>query len=102
MKNPEQPSPPGVGLGEAQRAEMPKRLMERFRNRRFVPVDPPDFLDQPGAELVLIGAETDPTDELGLSLDPEHETAQTAEIFSDLRMEREEHPLRPLFEGKWE
>jgi hypothetical protein len=56
VKNPEQPSPPGVGLDEAQQAELPNRLEARFRGRRFVPVDPPEFLDPEGAELILIGA----------------------------------------------
>ena len=27
---------------------------------------------------------------------------ETAEIFNDLRMEPREHPLKPLFEGKWQ
>lgn len=40
--------------------------------------------------------------ELGIDLKPEDETEARAEIFKDLKLEREEHPTRPLFEGKWE
>src|SRR5919197_2789437 len=34
VKNPEAPSPPGVGLGEPRRASFPKTLQARFRGRR--------------------------------------------------------------------
>lgn len=102
VKNPEQPAAPGAGLPEGEHAELPRQLQQRFERRRFAPVDPPSFLDQEGAELVLIGAGEDPSEELGLTLDPQRETLQTAEIFNDLRLERSQHPLQPLFEGKWQ
>ena len=53
------------------------------------------------SEIILIGADEDVRGELGISLDPEHETMDTAEIFRDLHMERSKHPLEPLFQGKW-
>ena len=102
VKNPEVDAPPGVGLPEEDRAELPQRLSEKFHGRRFIPVDPPDFLDREGAELVLIGADEDVFDELGIRLHPQHETIETAELFNDLRMERKGHPLKPLFEGRWQ
>jgi hypothetical protein len=102
VKNPDVDAPPGIGLPEEGRAELPRRLRERFHGRRFVPVDPPDFLDREGAEFVLIGADEDVFEELGVRLSPEHETLETAELFNDLRMKRSEHPLRPLFEGRWQ
>jgi hypothetical protein len=101
VKNPEQPAPPGAGLSEREQAELPLHLQQRFAGRRFVPVDPPAFLDQEGTELVLIAAGEDVSEELGVGLDPQHETLETAEIFNDLRVERSQHPLQPLFEGKW-
>jgi hypothetical protein len=102
VKNPDVEAPPGVGLQEEDRADLSQRLRERFHGRRFIPVDPPDFLDREGAEFVLIGADEDVFEELGVRLNPEHETLETAELFNDLRMERSEHPLRPLFEGRWQ
>jgi hypothetical protein len=102
VKNPEVSSPPGTGLGEDQQPRLPNRLQSRFDSHRFVPADPPDFLDHEGTQLILIGAEEDALDELGIRLDPQHETLETAEIFNDLRMERNQHPLKPLFEGQWE
>jgi hypothetical protein len=102
VKSPDVDSPPGAGLPEEDRAERPQRLREQFHGRRFIPVDPPDFLDREGAELVLIGAEEDVFDELGVRLNPHRETIETAELFTDLRMERDAHPLKPLFEGRWQ
>jgi hypothetical protein len=102
VKNPEASSPPGTGLDESRRARFPRDLQERFRGRRFIPVDPPDFLDHEGAEILLIGASQDVFEELSLQLNREHETEATAEIFNDLRMEKALHPITPLFKGKWE
>jgi hypothetical protein len=102
VKNPEAPSPPGMGLDAMRRATFPKHLQERFRGRRFIPVDPPEFLDYPGAEILLVGARQDVYAELGVKLDPEQESETTAEIFRDLKLERALHPLTPLFKGEWE
>jgi len=101
VKNPKAPSPPGAGLDEACEAKFPKSLVKRFRGRRFIPLDPPDFLDHEGAEIVLVGASAEVAGELGLDLQPEHETEATAQIFSDLGLEKSLHPTTPLLEGKW-
>ena len=68
VKNPEAPTPPGVGLRDDRRAELPAGLLERFRGRRFVPVETPELLDHEGVELVLIGADDDIAEEFGLTL----------------------------------
>jgi hypothetical protein len=56
VKNPEQPPPPGAALRAEREAVFPQRLQERFQDRRFAAVDPPDFLNYEGAEVLLIGA----------------------------------------------
>ncbi len=66
-----------------------------------IPLDPPDFLDHEGAEIVLIGAKRS-VSALGLRLEPRRETEATAEIFTELRMEKSLHAVGPLLEGKWE
>lgn len=101
IKNPETPSPPGVGLRGEQKVEFPSRLQKQFRGRRFADVDPPEMLDYEGAEVVLIGAEDDVSQELGIDLHPGRETLDTAEIFSKLKLEKSEHPVEPLTKGKW-
>lgn len=65
VRNPEAPAPPGAGLPAHRRARYPPELRERLGDRRFVPANPPELLDYPGAELVLIGADEDVSLELG-------------------------------------
>lgn len=101
IKNPEGASPNGMGLADEEKADLPEHLQNRFQQRRFVPAEPPEFLDYPGVELILIGATSDVTAELGIELDPATETEDTAEILNDLRM-RNRHPIEPLFTGEWQ
>lgn len=101
VKNPLAGSPAGVGLEGERRADFPEELMERFGDRRWTAVDPPEFLDHEGAELVLIGGR-EANDELGISLEPQPETEKDAELFKDLHLEKSRKTVRPLFEGAWE
>ena len=101
IKNPEAPSPPGVGLRGERKVDFPRRLQEQFRGRRFADVDPPEMLDYVGAEVLLIGADEDVSEELGIQLNPERESLNTAEIFTKLKMEKREHPIEPLTKGEW-
>ena len=102
VRNPEDRTPTRWDSGERGRVTLPPDLQRRFGRRRFIPLDPPSFLDHEGVELLLIGASPDIEAELGLSLDAERETEASAEIFRDLRLERDLHPTAPLFEGRWE
>lgn len=54
VKNPEAPSPPEAGLPPDEAAKYSKELEEKFHGRRFLPVDPPELLDYPGAQLLLM------------------------------------------------
>lgn len=101
VKNPEAPSPARAGLSAEQKVEFPGTLQERFHGRKFLPVDPLDFLNYEGAELMLIGVAEDISKELGIELDAAEENERTAEIFRDLRIRKSEHPVEPLFHGKW-
>jgi hypothetical protein len=101
VKNPDANSPPEAGLPEYRKPEYPKKLMEKFGERRFVDLDPPDFLDYPGTELVLVGVHPDPQRELGVGLQPKRETLARADIFRKLKLEKDVHPLKPLTTGEW-
>jgi hypothetical protein len=101
VKNPQAPSPPGVGRPGPGKAKLPGDLQNRFRGRRFAPLDPPTFLDHPGTEILLIGAAHDASTELDLDLDAEVERAARNTIFDDLRVGRRERPVEPLFTGEW-
>lgn len=100
IKNPEATAPPGVGLEEERRAEYPEELQGRFRSRRFVDAVPPEFLDYPGTEFVLIGAHEDVEEELGVEI--EEEAPDTAELFETLREQEERRAMEPLLRGEWE
>jgi hypothetical protein len=39
-------------------------------------------------------------DRIGIELQPECETRDTADIFTDLKLQRGENPVKPLFEGR--
>jgi hypothetical protein len=100
VKNPSAPTPPIAGLDPDHEARFPKRLLEKFAGRRWIPVDPPDFLDYEGAELVLIGARQTAEEELGIEFRPDDEDEHTADVLRDLKLPRE-IAREPLFEGRW-
>lgn len=90
-----------VGSQSQRAANFPEKLQKKFRDRRFTAVNPPEFLDYEGAELLFIGASTQPTKELGIKLPTKKENINTAEIFNDLKLWRNEHTVKPLIEGQW-
>jgi hypothetical protein len=102
VKNPEAMAPPGVGLEMERQEEFPQDLADRFGDRRWVSVEPAEFLDYEGAELILIGDHDDLGDDLGIDLKAHPKDEETAEIFRALHLERNERTVRPLFEGTWE
>jgi hypothetical protein len=102
VKNPEAISPPGAGLEMDRRPNFPSDLLATFADRRWVPIDPPAFLDYEGAELVLIGGRDDLGEDLGLDMQAHPKDEETAEIFNDLHLEKSERTIKPLFQGVWE
>lgn len=101
VRNPEAPPPPGMRVGSGRRPEFPDELRARFDDRRFAPVDPPDFLDHQGADIVLIGAAGDPARELGVDLDSEAERLGVRDLFEELRLSPERELVQPLEKGEW-
>jgi hypothetical protein len=64
--------------------DLPPELMERFGDRRFVPLEPPELLDHAGIHLVLIGAARDVATELDLDLNTALERDTRAPVFDDV------------------
>jgi hypothetical protein len=85
VKNPEAASPPGMGLAPREKAKFAAGLQKEFRGRRFVPLDPPEFLNYPGAELLFIGAKEDVKAELGIDLHPDRERDGALELRTHLQ-----------------
>lgn len=100
VKNPET-AQPNLGLPKHEAANFPSHLQGKFAERRFISLDTPDFLDYEGAEIALIAADDDVKAELGIRLQPRRETEASADILDDLDLPAREHPIEPLFEGRW-
>ncbi len=101
IKNPGVESPAGLGLEPEQQGKLPEELQSQFGARRWHPADPPEMLNHPGIEMILIGGRIDPDADLGIELDPQPEDETRAEVFRDLHLDRSDRVIRPLFEGKW-
>lgn len=106
IKNPEQGGGGGRasdgfgGLPRKRRASYPAHLQGQMGNRRFVPADPPDFLNYEGCELLLIAASDDVEEELGLELKTECEADPNC---SDLlRLVGDTVGTKPLLSGTWD
>lgn len=101
VKNPDFSSTPKTRPDELPKPLLPKEWMKKFNGQRTIPLESTRFLDYEGAEILLYNAGQEKLNELDPLLKPEHETQATAEIFTDLHMERERHPIEPLFAGRW-
>jgi hypothetical protein len=101
VKNPDKPTPAGQGFQQGDRkADFPKDLQKAFGDRRFIAVNPIDFLNYPGAEILLISTASAEAQDVGAELDPQPEDASTSEAINKLRMRKTRHPLAPLLEGE--
>ncbi len=101
VKNPEKGTSRARGLRKDQRAEFPKRLQGKFEGRRFYDMDPPDFLNYEGCEVLFIGAKKDARKELGIELNTRDESAASAKVFKELKVERKKQTKEPLLAGEW-
>lgn len=81
--------------------DYPPGLKARFQERKYLPLDPPAFLDYPGADLLFITVRRAVGKELGIPLGQEDEGRRSAEMMRDLRARRRDAPVEPLFEGEW-
>jgi hypothetical protein len=104
--NPKVPVPEGYPSVE-QPAEYPESI--------FIGLEPKEsfiqlskdirLIDYLNAQVVLIGAREGKDvlkKEIGIDIEEEEETEQTADIFGKLQVQRKETPVRPLLEGKLE
>jgi hypothetical protein len=67
VKNPQRPS---FRTSGSPQAELPEYLLRKFRDHRFTQVNPPDFLDYEGTELVLTATLDSRTEDLGADFHP--------------------------------
>ncbi|GAB1582770.1 hypothetical protein [Phyllobacterium phragmitis] len=101
VKNPEKGSPANAGLRKQDQADYPDKLQKEFRGRRFDREDV-ELLDFEGAEFLLVGARTNPEVAYGVELDTDAADYEHADTVRRLRMVKSRHPVKPLFEGRWD
>ena len=102
VKNPEIKAPGFAAFSEDKKPKYPRHLMEKFGDRRWINVDDPELLNYENTQLLLIGArKKDVEEELGIDIDEQNETEESADIFMELRIKREQVPLKPLLKGKF-
>ncbi|MDB5105967.1 MAG: hypothetical protein JWP91_3656 [Fibrobacteres bacterium] len=94
VKNPD-------AIDRPEKPRLPKRLQDRFRGRKFLPADPVAFLDHERSELLFIAVRRTVEKELGIEFQRQEETRRSAEMFRDLKVQRLDTPVQPLFEGEW-
>ncbi|MDQ3838876.1 MAG: hypothetical protein M3297_06365 [Thermoproteota archaeon] len=104
--NPNKPVPEGYPSAD-QSPQYPASIQQEFKdNENFIPLTRNlELVNYKNAQIILIGArEGNDTikKDIGIEIKDEPETPITADIFSKLKMRKEEVPVRPLTEGKLE
>ncbi len=67
---------------------------------KFEALEQPAVLDYEGVEILLTGI-TSEVGRLGIAVDKDKETVETADIFNQLKLSRERHPIEPMITGNW-
>jgi hypothetical protein len=85
----------------------PESILNDFSNdENFVPLSRNlKFIDYQNAQIILIGAREGKdtlTQELGITVENEHQSDSSADIFTKLRIRKDQVPIKPLIEGKLE
>ncbi|HZB16346.1 MAG TPA: DUF2795 domain-containing protein, partial [Nitrososphaeraceae archaeon] len=101
VKNPEV-NIPGFATVLEKKPEYPKHIKEKFGDRRWISIEDPQLLNYENTQVLLIGArKKDVEEELGIDIDEENETENTADMFKELKVRKEQVPLKPLIKGKF-
>jgi hypothetical protein len=103
VKNPDVTIPGYAAFStEDKKPNYPKYLRERFGDRRWIDVEDPDLLNYENTQVLLIGArKKDVEEELGIEINEQRETDKSADMFKELKIRKEQVPLKPLLEGKF-
>src|SRR5215212_1892183 len=93
---------PGFKAFEKRKPQYPESIKKEFGDRRWINVEDPELLNYENTQMLLIGArKKDVQEELGIELNEEKETANTAEIFKELKIRKDQVPLKPLLKGEF-
>ena len=102
VKNPDISVPGFAAFSSRKKPEYPGHLIKKFGDRRWISIDDPELLNYENIQLLLIGArKKDVEEELGIDIDEQNETENSADIFKDLKIKKEQIPLKPLLKGRF-
>jgi hypothetical protein len=101
VKNPEQPSPSYVGLSPKEKAHYPKKLQERFGDKKFIPLNSEEFLHYEGAEFLLTSKSAPNLTEKDPSLQNCLEDIPEEEIIAFFKGIKNSESLEPLHQKEW-
>jgi hypothetical protein len=99
VKNPDIKVP---GFAAFEKPDYPKTLNDKFGHKRWINVEEPNFLNYENTQLLLIGSKKkNVEEELGIDIDDEKETESSADLFKELKVKKEQVPLKPLLKGEF-
>src|SRR5918996_407694 len=88
VKNPEV-NIPGFATVSEKKPEYPKHIKEKFGDRRWISIEDPQLLDYENTQVLLIGArKKDVEEELGIDINEEKETLNSAELYKELKVKK--------------
>jgi Protein of unknown function (DUF2795) len=92
---------PGFAASE-KNPDYPKTLKDKFGDKRWINVEEPDLLNYENTQLLLIGArKKNVEEELKIDIDEEKETEKGADLFKELKVRKDQVPLKPLLKGEF-
>ena len=99
------PSPKGYPSAD-QSTQYPESLQQEFKDENFIPLTRNlEIINYQNAQIILIGAREGKDaikKDIGIEIKEEPETSTSADIFSKLKVRKEEVPVEPITEGKLE
>jgi hypothetical protein len=104
--NPKKPTPQGYPSAD-QPASYPEHILNEFEGaENFVSLARNlKYIDYQNSQIMLIGAREGRDtikNEIGIDINDEQETQQSADIFTKLKVRKDHVPIKPLTEGKLE
>ena len=101
VKNPDIQTP-GFKAFEKRKPQYPESIKKEFGDRRWINVEDPELLNYENTQMLLIGArKKDVEEELGIDINEEKETANTADLFRELKIRKDQIPLKSLLKGEF-
>ena len=93
---------PGFKTCEKRKPDYPASIKQKFGDRRWINIENQDLLNYENVQLLIIGVRRkDVEEELGIDLNEEKETENTADLFKGLKVKSEQVPLKPLLKGEF-